>query len=411
MRIAWIAAGAGRLWCGACARDLALVRALTAVGHEVTVIPVYLPLRTEGVDPSAGQPVISGGLGTWLREQMPLYDRLPHWIHRLLAERAVLRAVSAYAGATQPTKLGRLTVSMLEGMHGRQRAGVDELVEHLLTLRPERIHLSNSLLLGYAPTLRERLGVPVDCSLQGEEVFVHDLGSPWSAQAQQLMQLHAGAIARFWSPHPRHAAAMSAWLSVPRDRISIVPPSVELTQPSGVARPPSAIIGHLGVMIWKKGADVLAAAARQLPSPCRLRFAGQEPDRRYARSLRRSCAGLSVEFLGELSPAAKRRFFADCRIVVIGSRHPEERGMVALEALAMGVPVIAPHAGIMPDLVASGALRTYRPSDAKDLARVLATALADPELDAQVLAAPDWIAAHHGPTVAAAAASAALGRN
>lgn len=406
MRIAWIAAGAGRLWCGACARDLCLVRALIAGGHDVTVVPVYLPLRSEGPDPSAGGRVISGGIGTWLREHTPIYDRLPRWIDRLLAARPLLQLASRCAGATRPSQLGQLTVSMLEGAAGRQRAGVMELVEHLRQLRPERIHLTNSLLLGYAPALVEHLGVPVDCSLQGEETFVHDLGQPWSARAQELMRRQAATIACFWSPHPRHAAAMAAWLGVDPGRIVVVPPAVTGTSRSD--QPSQPIVGHLGVLIWRKGADLLVEAARRLSVPCHLRFAGQEPDRAYARHLRRSCAGLEAEFLGELTPAATRDFFTGCRVVVLGSRSPEERAMVALEALALGVAVVAPEAGIIPDLVASGALRTYRPGDAGDLARVLSATLADPGLDRAAQAAPAWVAAHHGPPVAFAAAAQAL---
>jgi glycosyltransferase involved in cell wall biosynthesis len=370
------------------------------------MFPLYLPLRTEGPDPSAGQAVLAGGIATWMREHLPCCDRLPAWVNRLLAARPLLHLAGRLAGATRPSRLGRLTVSMLEGAGGRQRGGVAELIAHLRPLQPERIHLSNSLLLGFAGPLHLALGVPVDCSLQGEEGFVQELGPPWSIRAQELMRLQATTIARFWAPHPGHATAMAAWLDLAPARIAVVPPVVEGLPRNAIPRTP--VIGHLGILIRRKGADLLAAAARLLPGPCHLRFAGQEPDPGYARELRRDCAGLQAEFLGELSPQAKPGFLASCRILVLGSRVPEARGMVALEALAAGVPVVAPEAGIFPSLVRSGALRCYRPGDATDLARVLAAALADPDLDRAAMAAPAWMSVHHGPGAAVAAARLAL---
>jgi glycosyltransferase involved in cell wall biosynthesis len=247
--------------------------------------------------------------------------------------------------------------------------------------------------------------VPVDCSLQGEEVFVGDLGQPWTGEAQRLMRGHAAAVARFWSPHGRHADAMAVWLDIARDRIAVVPPAVDPgAYPARSTVPAEPIIGHLGVLVWRKGADVVAEAVRRLSRPCTLRFAGQEPNRSYRRQVRRLAP--AAAFLGELSPEAKRTFLAGSRLVVLGSRIPEERAMIALESLCMGVPVVAPAAGIVPDLVASGCVRTYAPGDPADLARVLDEALAQPGWDGRD--SPAWIAAHHAPQVAADAAEAAL---
>jgi len=43
MRIIHLAAGAGSMYCGACARDIALVRGLIKRGHDVQIIPLYTP--------------------------------------------------------------------------------------------------------------------------------------------------------------------------------------------------------------------------------------------------------------------------------------------------------------------------------------------------------------------------------
>ena len=77
MHLIYLAAGAGRMYCGACARDLALVRGLTALGHDTEVIPLYTPLRIEGEAPDGLRPVFLGGLNAFLQQHSRLFRRLP----------------------------------------------------------------------------------------------------------------------------------------------------------------------------------------------------------------------------------------------------------------------------------------------------------------------------------------------
>ena len=50
MRIVYIAVGSGSMFCGACARDITLVRGLLSFGHDVEIIPLYTPLKIEKKD-------------------------------------------------------------------------------------------------------------------------------------------------------------------------------------------------------------------------------------------------------------------------------------------------------------------------------------------------------------------------
>ena len=53
MRILQITAGAAGMYCGSCLHDNTLARALIELGHEVSLIPTYTPIRTdEVVDPN-----------------------------------------------------------------------------------------------------------------------------------------------------------------------------------------------------------------------------------------------------------------------------------------------------------------------------------------------------------------------
>src|SRR5688500_18317510 len=55
VNISILASGAGGMYCGSCMRDNALAMALKRQGHQITLIPLFTPLRTEPQDASIGQ--------------------------------------------------------------------------------------------------------------------------------------------------------------------------------------------------------------------------------------------------------------------------------------------------------------------------------------------------------------------
>ena len=69
MRIAYIAAGAGGMYCGSCIHDNTLAAALLKQGAEVTLIPTYTPLRTDE-DGVSVEEVFYGGVNVFLQEKL-----------------------------------------------------------------------------------------------------------------------------------------------------------------------------------------------------------------------------------------------------------------------------------------------------------------------------------------------------
>ena len=62
---------------------------------------------------------------------------------------------------------------------------------------PDVIHLTNSMLAGLAPALRAALGVPVVCSLQGEDYFLENLPPAYSEKAFDRLRARAQSIDAF----------------------------------------------------------------------------------------------------------------------------------------------------------------------------------------------------------------------
>jgi glycosyltransferase involved in cell wall biosynthesis len=65
-------------------------------------------------------------------------------------------------------------------------------------------------------------------------------------------------------------------------------------------------------------------------------------------------AGNDVEFLGELSGADRDALFAECHAVVMPGSWPEPFGLVAIEALACGAPVLARRVGALDEIIRDG---------------------------------------------------------
>jgi glycosyltransferase involved in cell wall biosynthesis len=65
-------------------------------------------------------------------------------------------------------------------------------------------------------------------------------------------------------------------------------------------------------------------------------------------------AGSLVEYLGELAPAERDALFADSHATVMPGAWPEPFGLVAIESLACGTPVVARRVGALPEIVREG---------------------------------------------------------
>jgi len=388
MRITFIAAGAGINYCGACARDITLVRGLMKRGHDVTMLPLYMPLRCEGPSPADPQ-VFYGGINAYLQQHFRLFRRTTGFLDWLVDRPALLQLVSRFAMSTSPGDLGAMTVSVLLGAEGRQRKELEKLLGFLQGReRPDVVNLTNSLLSGLARPMKRRLRAPVVCSLQGEDAFIDRLGEPYRTQARELLHENAKYVDGYIAPSRAYANQMAAFLDVAADRITVVYPGLDLdpfaNQAARVREP--FRVGYLSRIAPEKGLHVLCEAFRLMDDQsAQLAIAGQvdRANAAYRRKLRQSlsAAGLAgnVAFLGELSYERKISFLQGCSVFVQPSCVPEPRGTTCIEAMGAGVPVIAPRSGVFPEMLAltdGGIL--VPPDDPQALAGAIAVLRDDP---------------------------------
>lgn len=121
----------------------------------------------------------------------------------------------------------------------------------------------------------------------------------------------------------------------------------------GVALSPSAIVGFVGRLTHFKGVDLLIRAARvytrHIAGVLTL-IAGHGHLRAELEAFAHELAIPNIHFLGALSQEEVAEIFSISDVSVVPSRH-EPFGLVAIEALACGVPVVATRGGGLPDFI------------------------------------------------------------
>lgn len=382
------------MYCGSCIRDNSLVTGMEELGWDVLLLPLYTPIRVDDEDHSIDQ-VFFGGINVYLQQKIPLFRHLPAFLDRWLDNPRLIRRVSSRAMSVSAADLGAMTLSMVKGEHGYQRKEVKRLVEWLRDLvKPDLICLTNLLVGGSIPALKRELGVPVFVTLQGDDVFLDELTDPWRDQVLAEMRALAGQADGFLTFSEYYRDRMAELFEVPVDRFSLTPLGIPTSEFDSVAeavakRERGQVIGYFARLAPEKGFDVLIDAFLELADrypDCELRVAGwlSEKDRDFYDTQLRKIeeAGLENRFRHVEAPdgAAKLEFLRGIDIFSVPARFVEPKGIYVLEAMACGLPVVAPGRGIFPELLdrSNGGI-LCEPEDSESLAKALGELLDDPE--------------------------------
>lgn len=394
MKIAYITAGAAGMYCGSCMHDNTLVSALIARGHDALLIPTYTPIRTDEENVSQNR-VFFGGINVYLQQKYWLFRRTPWLLDRLLDFPPLLRWVSKFAVQIEAENLGDLTISMLQGEDGHQAKEVEKLAAWLADeLKPDVINLTNVLLSGVVHEIKRRRKVPILGMLQGDDIYLESLPERYRTEAKRLITDHCREMDGFIATSTYYADFMADYLSIPRERIDVVLPGLNLTGHGG-PRPDRngqvPTIGYFARICPEKGLHNLVEAyrlVRQSSSvPYRLRIGGWlgDSNKAYFEDLKRKLdawgLGKEVEHLDAPSHADKVRFLHGIDVLSVPTTYREPKGLYVMEALANGIPVVQPRHGSFPELIeATGGGLLVNPEDPQELARGLLSLLENESL-------------------------------
>ncbi len=186
----------------------------------------------------------------------------------------------------------------------------------------------------------------------------------------KLRIVHNGAMSEFEAPPP--APTLRSTLGIPSD---------------------SLLVGVVGRINRWKGQKVFVQAAAQLakeyPSARFLvvgsSFRGEEHLERELEQTIRSFSHLAKRFYRMPEQEDVAAVYAALDIVAIPSTEPEPFGLVAVEAMAFGRPVVASRIGALPEVIEDGKSGLLvEPSSPSALATGIRRLLSEPELRRQI---------------------------
>nr|WP_218886282.1 glycosyltransferase family 1 protein [Kineococcus aurantiacus] len=267
--------------------------------------------------------------------------------------------------------------------YAEQRLAVPgpRLAQALRGFRPDVVHLAAPAVLGaQAATLAQRTGVPAVAVYQTDlPGYARRYGWRGASEAvwRWLRRVHEMAARTLAPSRPvcaelvgRGFPDVSRW---PRgvDVERFHPQFRDDALRARVAPRGELVVGYVGRLAREKELDLLKSV-HALPG-VRLVVAGDGPQRAHLqRVLPRA------EFLGMVHGRELSHVFASLDVFVHTGRH-ETFCQTAQEALASGVPVVAPAAGGLLDIVDPGVNGTFfTPGDARGLADVVAGLSQDP---------------------------------
>jgi glycosyltransferase involved in cell wall biosynthesis len=257
------------------------------------------------------------------------------------------------------------------------------------------INLPNALLIGLAEPIRRATGRPVVVTLQGEDLFLEGLPPRDRDRAIGLIREQVKHVDLFVSVSEYYRDYMATYLGIPPERIRVAPLGVTVRDLEPTSRTRKVkdmfIVGYFARIAPEKSLHLLAEAYRILRRERRIENARLEaagylaPEHRpYLNEIERRLRewGLDGEFQyhGALDRAAKVAFLRSIDVFSVPSTYREPKGLYLLEAMACGVPVVAPQHGAFPEMLAktSGGL-LVRPDDPGSFADGLAAIRNRPE--------------------------------
>ncbi len=188
---------------------------------------------------------------------------------------------------------------------------------------------------------------------------------------------------------------LAEFYGAPVDRIAVIPCGVDMEMfhpvPKKVARTilgmdSARILLYVGRIEAEKGIELLIEAASMIKNGRKIEVrigGGGKEERDKVNSLRQQCGSLGVYHLTYVQEAVPQSdlplYYSAADLCVLPSRY-ETFGLVALEALACGTPVIASKVGVMAEVIKTRAGLLLEEHSSARLASILSGVLDDGDL-------------------------------
>ena len=391
MHLAIITAGGAGMFCGSCLHDNTWARALYQVGTEVSLIPLYTPIRVDEENQTSS-PVFYGGINIYLNDRFSFWRRIPRFLTRWLDSPWLIEQATRAGVSNDAAELGTMTATMLLGEEGPHRQAGEELAEFVAKLQPDVVCFSNSLLSGSLRSLRRKYPGRIYCVLQGDDVFLDALIAPHRELVMSRLKERVAEFDGFIVHSRFYRDYISRYLNLPAEKFIELPLAIDCAKHEGIPKSDlgrSPVIGYFARICPEKGLDLLVDSVLQLRQDIpnvRLKVGGYlgTQNRTYYEAVRRKAEvlGDSFEYIGSpATHAEKVTFFRSVDLFCVPARFQEPKGLYILEAWANGLPVVVPNHAAFPELIeATGGGLLCERDNASSLKNALQQILQDADL-------------------------------
>ncbi|PUA80701.1 glycosyltransferase family 4 protein [Nocardioides currus] len=326
---------------------------------------------------------------------LPQVNGVTNSVRRVLEHLAAEGHVAEVVAPTGPASYAGFPVTIARGaslpFYKDFRIGLEtrrRLRSVMLRFQPDVVHIASPATLGYqAARAARELGIPTVAIYQTDLVGFagrYGIAGGTAAMSRLTRTIHL-AVDRTLAPSTASVRQLEE-MQVPG--LARWPRGVDLDMfdpgyrdhrlHEQLAPYGEVLVGYVGRLAPEKELELLAHMDRL--AGVRLVVVGGGPEEERLRALLPGAA-----FLGVLHGEELSRVYATLDVFVHTGRH-ETYCQAAQEALASGVPVVAPRAGGPVDVVDEGAGFLYQPGNGTELAAYVARLVDDPRLRARMAA-------------------------
>jgi glycosyltransferase involved in cell wall biosynthesis len=390
MKILYIIPGSGdSFYCGNCFRDNLHASAMRKAGHDVIIMPIYLPLKQKSF--RADTPLFFPATTYYTAQKFFGKRKMPGWLEFIIGSDMMLDKASSMSGTTSAEGTEDMTLSMITGDDPAFARHINQLTDWIKNREtPDVIHLSSVLLTGIAKVLRQQLNIPIVCSVQDEEVWIDSLKDSHSGRAWRGISENIDYIDSF-------ITTSEFYKNIARQKISgiknieVIYPGVEREKYASVEQIKFPTIGFFYRMNKINGLDILAEAFVKLKKlnvipNLKLKIGGgyTSIDKAFLKKVKKILApyGDDVQICDGYSPDDHADFYRSISVISVPLTFEEGVGLYLCEAFAAGRPAVEPATGSFPEIVGEAGI-IYQPNNSEALACALQKLLNDPNLYAK----------------------------
>ena len=384
MKILFIVPGSGdSFYCGNCFRDNLQANALRNAGHEVILMPLYLPFKYPSF--KADTPLFFPATTFFAAERYFKKGKVPRLFKRVLELKFMLRIASSFSGTTSADGLEDITLSMIYGANAAFTEQVKMMMDWIENHeKPDVIHLSTTLLIGVAKAIRQRINIPVVCSVQDEEVWIDSMEEIFAQVAWKGIIENLKYIDQFVTTS--HFYKKTIMARIPQIKhVEVIYPGVDVSKYTSDSYPDHPVIGFFYRMNRENGLDILAEAfvilkKRNTIKNLKLKVAGGHTakDRRFLKGVKKILQPFmdDVDWCDSYDPERHADFYKKITLISVPITFDEGVGLYLCEAFAAGRPAVEPATGSFPEITGEAGI-VYAPNNSEALADAIEKLLTD----------------------------------